>query len=147
MAGIAYSYIVDYDPDINRALQTLREREFLAGRYYPAVLNLWLRKERDLPSPGPQHGSIEEAREAAMEEGTQSILDLDHVSTTPETCAISPLKHEELIELYGTTKPTRDMVEFDYGWYDYADRGRGIYVIIYEDEEPVSLFIGGYSFD
>jgi hypothetical protein len=41
MGGHAWFYFVDYEPDINAALRKLREREFRAGRYNPAVGNLF----------------------------------------------------------------------------------------------------------
>ncbi len=31
------SYLIDYQPDINAALQILRQQEFRAGRYFPTV--------------------------------------------------------------------------------------------------------------
>jgi hypothetical protein len=37
MGGHPWFYFVDYEPDVNAALQKLREREFRAGRYNPVV--------------------------------------------------------------------------------------------------------------
>ena len=77
MGGHPYWYFVSYEGDAGQALDALREREFLAGRYNPVLRYI----EFDDPGfsaqqPGPQHDSIEAAMEAALEEGTRSILDV-----------------------------------------------------------------------
>jgi hypothetical protein len=37
MGGHPWFYFVDYEPDVNAALQKLRQQEFRAGRYNPAI--------------------------------------------------------------------------------------------------------------
>ena len=66
MGAEPYFYFVEYNPDINAALQELREREFEAGRYNPVMRSLYslFPIGPDSPAPGAQHDSIEEAREA-----------------------------------------------------------------------------------
>jgi hypothetical protein len=59
------------------------------------------------PAPGPQHASIEEAMEAADADGTRSILDMERLSDAADYGAVVPLPNEELIDLFGTDKPTR----------------------------------------
>jgi hypothetical protein len=139
--------MVDFDPNIDRALRALREREFRAGRYFPALKFPQYPVGSDSPAPGPQHASMEEAQEDVAEVGTYSILDLDHVSEVPEACGLTALKDDQLLELYGTTRPTREMVEFENGWAEFVDRAQGVYVIVYQDEEPRWLFSGGRAFD
>jgi hypothetical protein len=108
MGAEPYFYIVPYQEDIDAALQKLREQEFQAGRYNPAVWSPFFSRGE---SPGAQHATIDEAREAAEADGTRSILDLDHISDEPEICAASPVPEEELIRYFGTTKPTREMAD------------------------------------
>ena len=40
MGGHPYYYVVPYQQDVERALAVLRENEFRAGRYYPAMPRL-----------------------------------------------------------------------------------------------------------
>ena len=149
MGGHFYWYVVDYQADISRALHELREREFRAGRYYPVFYD----PEQFLtasppPSPGPKHRSIAEALRAAEETGTRSILDLDHVAPSPAYCAVSPLDDGILLDLYGTSEPTRQMVEPDFAFYEFMEeRGQGVYFLLYEAGKPRHILFAGYSFD
>ena len=81
------------------------------------------------------------------EDGTRSILDLDHVSEFPEFCAVAPLEYEELESLYGTAQPTRQMVERNMDFLENVERGHGVYIILYKDDQPDEVFFAGYSFD
>jgi len=85
-----YWYIVKHQPDVNAALQALREREFRAGRYNPVVA-FPASVRADSPAPGAQHRTIREAIRAAGADGTRSILDLDRVSEVPQFRAVAPL--------------------------------------------------------
>src|SRR5215469_1182588 len=87
----AWYYLVAYRENIQEALECLREREFRAGRYFPAMLELTFSLEDPPPGPGSQHASIAAAREEAAEDGTKSILDFERVSLEPAWDAITPL--------------------------------------------------------
>ncbi len=55
-----------------------------------------------------------------------------------------------LLELFGTTKPTREMVEDDGGYEVFEsieERGQGVYFLVYEDDRPAGIYFAGYSFD
>jgi len=80
-------------------------------------------------------------------DGTRSILDLDHLSDEPEFCAASPLDEEHLRALYGTTRPTRAMLEQNMDFFEDIERGHGIYVVAYKDGQPDEILFAGYSFD
>jgi hypothetical protein len=118
VGGHFYHYIVDYQPDVGAALQQLREREFRAGRYYPVLRY----PEQFLagptpPSPGAGYG------------------------------AVTPLADDVLLRHYGTTRPTREMVE-DFAFAeDMGERGQGVYVVLYRDGRPDAILFAGYSFD
>src|SRR5919197_4342021 len=143
MGGHPWFYFVDYEPDINAALQKLRQREFLAGRYNPV---LWFPEfpiGPQSPAPGAQHGSIEEAIEDADADGTRSILDMEKVSDTPDYSAVAPLPEDELIELFGTNKPTHEMVEGSDDLYEHLERGQGVYIVVYSDGQPSEIFFAG----
>lgn len=147
MGAEPYYYFVKYNPDIDAALQELREREFKAGRYNPVIRHLDFPIEPNAPSPGAQHDSIQEALEASDADGTRSILDLDHVSEERDFCAVAPLQPDELEQLFGTGQPTHDMIEQCEELFENMDRGQGVYIIAYKDGKPDEIFFGGYSFD
>src|SRR5262245_60602654 len=107
MGAHPYWYVVPYNPDVNAALQELREREFQAGRYNPVIRFLSFPIGPHSPAPGAQHGSIEEAFGDADADGTRSILDLLGIGDEPDFGVAVPLSDETLQDLYGTTQPTR----------------------------------------
>src|SRR5262249_36901053 len=102
MGAVPYWYFVRYQPDVNAALQELRDREFRAGRYNPVQRFPSLPSTPDSPTPGACHRSIREALRAAGADGTRSILDLDRVTAEPKLGAVAPLPDEVLRALYGT---------------------------------------------
>src|SRR6185437_7195418 len=108
MGGHPWFYFARYDRDINAALITLRQREFEAGRYNPVIPFPEFPVAAGAPAPGAQHSSIDDAREAADADGTRSILDMDRVGTSPDFGVVVQFPSEQLMELYGTDKPTRE---------------------------------------
>ena len=147
MGAEPYWYVVKYQPDTDAALQELRQREFIAGRYNPVTPFLTFPIGPNSPAPGAQHDSIEEAMEAADADGTRSILDLDHVGDEPDFCTATPLADEVLLDLYGTTRPTRAMVEANMDFLEEIERGHGVVITLYRDDQPNELMFAGYSFD
>jgi hypothetical protein len=149
MGAEPYWYFEKYKSDVDTVLHELRKREFEAGRYNPVIdfpCELFPIGPHS-PAPGAGHTSIEEAMEDADADGTRSILDLDHVAEEPEFCAVTPLPDEMLEELYGTTQPTRAMVEPNMDFLEDIERGHGVYIILYKDGKPDEICFAGYSFD
>jgi hypothetical protein len=132
MGAEPWDYFVPYEDDIQAALEKLREREFRAGRFHGSEF---------------RPASIEEAREVADADGTRSILDMDRVGDEPDFGVVVPLSSERLVELYGTARPTRVMVEENMEFYEDIERGQGISIIVSKGGEPSEIFFGGYSFD
>ena len=68
---------------------------------------------------------------------------------------MAALSNVELIRSFGTTEPTRRMIEDnmanaadeDDDLYQNIARGQGFYVVIYEDGKPSEIFFGGYTYD
>lgn len=147
MGASPYWYYVAYRPEIDLALNELRNREFNAGRYNPVIPFPEFPITEESPSPGAGHKSIEEALSASKEDGTRSILDIDHISEEMKYCAAAPLGEDTIEELYGTNKPTHTMVEEDMSFFDYVDRLMAIYIILYEDDMPSEILFAGYSAD
>jgi len=85
--------------------------------------------------------------EDAAEDGTRSILDINVVADEPDFCTASPVPPDVLQALYGTTRPTREMVEGSMDFLDEVERGHCVYTVLYKDGKPDELFFAGYSFD
>jgi hypothetical protein len=147
MGAHPYYYFVKYNPDINAALEELRQREFKAGRYNPVIPFLEFPIGPDSPAPGAQHASIRKALKDSDADGTRSILDLDHISINPEFCAASPLPLDELIRLFKIQQPTHEIIEQSDELWEILERGQGIYIIAYKDGSPNEIYFAGYSFD
>ncbi len=150
MGAHDWRYFVPFQADIGAALESLRQREFAARRYYTDEFD-----DPDVPAK-----SIEDALERSGASGTRSVLDMARgISPSPQTFCVSPLGKERHHELFGTDKPTRKIVEqscrprFVNGKiapnpFDQIERGQGVYVIVYDDTRtPSEIFFAGYSFD
>lgn len=147
MGAEPYYYFVKYQPDLNQALQELRRREFRAGRYFPAMERLRFPVDEHSPGPGAQHASIEEAFEDADATGTQSILDLERISDVPDFGAVTPMPASALLRHYGTSQPTRAMVERNMAFFEDLDRGHGTSIVVFKDGMPTEILFAGYSYD
>ena len=147
MGGHAWFYFVEFEPDVDAALRKLREREFRAGRYNPAVSFPEFPVTPESRSPGAQHGSIEEALEDSDADGTRSILDMERVGDIPDYGVVAPLPADELLGLFGTDRPTREEIEGSDELFERLERGQGVYIVAYEGGQPTEIFFAGYSFD
>ena len=141
MGAHPYCYFVKYQPDLDAALQELREREFQAGRYNPVQPFLDFPIDANAPSPGAGHDSIDDAREEAAEDGTRSILDIEGISEERNFCVAAPLTEEELGEYFGTVHPTKEMISNNMDFLEDIDRGQCIYIVAYKDDQPSELFL------
>ena len=146
MGGEAYFYAVPYDPDIERALQSLRKREFEAGRYNPVVPFLEL-DAASTPSPGKKHTSIQEALDESEADGTRSILDIERVAARPGLGVAVSMPSESLNRLFGTERPTRTIVAKNMDFFRELKRGQAVYFIIFEEDKPSEIFFAGVSYD
>ena len=146
MGAHPWWYLVPYEKDVANSLEVLRQREFRAGRYNPA--EPFPRFPVDLKhAPGCKHSSIDAARDAADADGTRSILDVSRISAKPDYDAVAPLDDDELTEFFGTTKPTAAEIEDSDELFDQIERGQGVCVIVYDNDEPSQIFFAGYSYD
>ena len=72
-----------------------------------------------------------------------------------EYSEITLLPDYELVRCFGTTRPTRKMIEDnlanaaeeDDDLYQNIARGQGFYVVLYKNGEPFEIFFGGYTYD
>ncbi len=124
MGASGWTYFVPFQEDIASAFRELQEAVFRNGEYYkpgafygalledmpPEMKEMMAPMIEEMQGEGePQ--SIEELREMSGEEGTHSILDMEGISATPDFGVLTPLDAEELLDLFGTDKPTRSMIE------------------------------------
>ena len=147
MGGEPYWYFVKYKGNLDAALDELRDREFRAGRYNPVTPFLRFPIDPNVPGPGAAHDSIEEALEDADADGTRSILDIQAIADEPDFCVAVPLEDDVLQSLYGTTQPTREMIEQNMDFLEDVDRGHCVYALAYKNGKPDEILFAGYSFD
>jgi len=168
MGANPYFHFTPYQKGIQSALDSLREQEFKAGRYDPAMsmadppsfmFAFKFPPDETSPAPGAQHNSIEEAIDAGAESGsgTGSILDIMRIANEPDYSAACALSPDELIRLFGTVEPTRQLVErvligseHSFGdnlFWEQLDRGQARYVVVYDNSEPREMFFAGLSWD
>lgn len=147
MGAHPYWYAVKYRPDIEVALDELRQREFRAGRYNPVMPFISFPITSASPAPGARHRTIEAAFEAADADGTRSILDITGIGDEPDFGISAPLDPEILEDLYGTTQPTLAQVQNNMDFLEDVERGQAVYVVCYTGGTPTDLFFAGYSYD
>jgi hypothetical protein len=147
MGAHPYWYTVPYQPDINAALQALRDREFRAGRYNPVTPFPKFPISDSSPAPGCGHESIEAVLAALDADGSRSILDIGSIAEEPDFFVAAPVSEALLQERYGTNQPTREMVETDMTCVSRTKRGHAAYVVLYVDGNPSEILFAGYSFD
>ena len=147
MGGHPYWYFVPYQGDIQQALDALRQREFQAGRYNPAMPFPHFPPDPNAPGPGAQHRSIEDAFEDADADGTRSILDLMTIGEKPGYGVAAALPPDVLKRYFGTERPDRATVEESDELFEDIERGQGVYVVVYDNDQPSEIFFAGYSYD
>lgn len=148
MAGVPWLYFVPYEADVGRVLSKLRQREFEAGRYFPAMTSLPLVISESTVGPGKQHETPEAAVIAAAGEGTKSILDIVGISKQPCPYFAYEVTEQELDDLFGTTKPTCESVQKRLAMFELIDRGEAMWFTIFDGSScPVEICFVGYSLD
>jgi hypothetical protein len=151
MGGHPYWYFVPYESDVQHALDTLRDREFKAGRYNPVIRFLEFTEPGFLEQqPGPKHRSIDDAVRASNEEGTRSILDISRVGDQPDwgvAGVAAPVPEDRLREWFGTEHPAHAMLDKANDLFESIDRGQCVYLLVYEGDQPKEIFFAGYSYD
>jgi hypothetical protein len=147
MGGHPYWYFVPYQANVPLALQNLRRREFEAGRYNPVVPFIAFGEPAFSSQVSrPEHPTIDAAIAAAGEDGTRSILDIARIDAEPGCGVASPLAARHLMDLYGTEKPTREMVA-GMDFLEGVERGHCVYFVVFDNGEPAEICFAGYSYD
>jgi hypothetical protein len=167
-----WHYFVPYQPDVDKALQELRQDVFQRKgkllqidpywkwmtfeELYPFALDLSAAERAAYEAEYERLQALEEPTtiEALLEwnrpDGTGSILDIERVSPTPNFAAVSPVPTEQLRAWFDTDRPSRTMLEqaAQDGWiFDDCERGQGYYFIVFQDGEPSEICFVGVSGD
>jgi len=132
MGATPWGNFAPFESSVDAALQKLRKRVFQSGEYRGSETRPATDAEA-LANMGP--------------DGTSSILDIIFVSESPDFFSVCPLRDAQLKLLFGTTKPTHEMIESNMNFYEDIERGQGIYIVAYKNGEPSEYFFAGYSFD
>jgi len=109
------------------------------------------------PDPAPDYSKKPRSIKALLREqgesGTHSILDIERVAAQPQAGAVSPMPPKRLKELFGTDRPTRQLVESKCQDPELmedplvTERWQGIYFTVYREDQPHELFFIGTSGD
>lgn len=113
MGASGWDYYVTYQPDLQAALDELRQRVFETGDYWWAVPYEFGKSASDFPDR-PRTEEDLWADDAVRESGTHSILDMSTVLAAgdePDYGTVQPVTEAEAIERAGVAKPTREHVE------------------------------------
>ena len=136
MGAESYKSMAAYQEDVSQALDDLQKQVFESGDYrFSEVANA---------------SSIDEAREFAAEDGTQSVLDIYGISDVPEVAHAAKVSDEELIAWFGTTQvDEHEVVKVDecIELWESLGRGEARYLILYKDGVPSQYYFAGMSFD
>jgi hypothetical protein len=183
MGATTWNYFVPYEADAASALQRLRQQVFKEGKYgsgipktedMRAMLEQMIaqgpnpdeaRRRMDqalakieqlrhlMPPEPPKPATIEALLEQRAENGTHSILDIQRISPTPDFASVCPMPADDLRTVFGTDKPTREMVEDKLGDEPLvehplvAERWQGTYFVVFRDGQPNELCFVGTSGD
>jgi hypothetical protein len=152
MGASRWEYYVPFQPDLDSALQDLKERVLADGDYY------WPLEEQRCPFPNlrsPRPRTLQELDALLAEndwlqsEGTHSILDMARVSDPGEYAepgTVEPVSTDDVQELTGRDRLTRadvHMVEHlaDERWF-------GRCAVLHDEQgDPNEIYFWGFSGD
>jgi hypothetical protein len=154
MGATGWIYFTPYQSDVEKALQELREQVFHSGRYEYHIgqaLDLSAIDKWDAEGNARFQEMVEAARQRAKTidgllevvdySGTHSILDVRHTSDTPGHDVICSASQSQLMDWFGTGKPTRKTVEDNVA--AFYDEAYPIFFVIYKDDVPDEFCFSG----
>ena len=73
---------------------------------------------------------------------------IERISPVPSFGAAALLSSQQLIEIFGTEKPERNMIEQKRNEIQgIRDRWEATYIIVYKNSKPDEIFFAGFSGD
>ena len=142
-------YVVLYEKDVPSEIMFIGCSK--GSQYFSEVVSYYsniraaLEKARNLETARRETGSYEEVAE--MVDGTATVLDIQFLCDGPAICGACPFTDPQLLNLFGTTKPTRRMAESNSHLYDGIGRGEARYILLYTEDTPTEVLFAGYSVD
>jgi len=136
-----------------------QERQEIMAQYSVEALNVLigrvgldnLRTELRSLTNAPALSSLDNLRalQCLSAEGTDSILDIARVAPEPAFGAIAPVPPGELVRMFGTDKPSQQMIkDAEYsGKLETGPRWQGVYLVAYDDGKPTTIHFIGSSGD
>lgn len=109
-----------------------------------------LKRLRALPEPRTIQEKIYELHIICEPDGTGTILDMRGIASEPGYFEIAPLSEEDLIDLFGTTQPTREMIEIKKikrAIFEHQRSQMGSYIVVFTNGEPSEIYFVGFSGD
>lgn len=156
MGASGWAYFVPYQEDIKAALQQLRRDIFTKGEYVQSwsdgeYVQSWSKTEK-IENLELEPATIDEKIEALLlleeESGTHSILDMLDISAEPDLFYVTPFSDQDLLSIFETEKPTREMViDAEETLMSWRGRWEGSYLIVYKDNQPHEIYFTGFSGD
>jgi hypothetical protein len=97
---------------------------------------------------GQRPETIEELLEMVAEDGTHSVLDIEHTGPRREFGVAAPMPARRIREFFGSEQPTHEQVEQMWGDVsDELDRWQAYYVTVFKDGKPHEYAFIGCSGD
>jgi hypothetical protein len=163
MGASSWDYFVPYQQSIESALNELREQVFRSGKFFlrpqieinsdnfadaPEEIReqapAWIEREKSFSQPTTLKALVD----WNGEEGTHSIIDVERITPIPTLGSASPFSTNQLIEIFGTDKPERSMIEQRKSEIaGMRKRWEASYIVVYKNGKPDEIFFSGYSGD
>jgi hypothetical protein len=163
MGASSWDYFVPYQQSIESALNELREQVFRSGKFFlrPQIeinpdnfadapeeireqIPAWIEREKSFSQPTTLKALVD----WNGEEGTHSIIDVERITPIPTLGSASPFSTNQLIEIFGTDKPERNIIEQRKSEITgMRKRWEASYIVVYKDGKPDEIFFSGYSGD
>lgn len=164
MKESGWSCFVSYQPEIPQALADLRHTVF-ADKAYQDQIQMYefllddqfaalftpethqdLVSELESLQQRPQVTDIADLLSQAGTLDTRSVLDMPGLGRQASMLVVAPLTDQELLDLFGTTKPTHEMVEEKIPQIQsLRPHWQGTYIIVYAGNRPREICFAGRS--
>lgn len=152
MRGGSRKLGLDTSPQERERIQQQDALIHLAARVQN-ILGKWGDKPEPLPDYSKKPRTIKALRKEQGESGTHSILDIERVAARPQPGAVCRMPARRLKEIFGTEKPTHEMVVAKLQTPELmedplvVERWQGVYFTVYRQGKPDEICFVGTSGD
>ena len=136
MGSVVWSFVAKWEPDLRAALLRAQQETLSTGSF------------AQLYKPDGRLETVKDVRDAYGADGSGSVIDILDLAEEPGLEVAGPFEAEVLLDLFGTTRPTRDAVLLkSFEIEGLLGRGEAAYVLLYEGETPREIFFCGWTAD